>query len=501
MRAFRDAKLKRKLMLILMLVSSITLLLATATYAAYEIVLEHRALANNLTTLGNVIGTNSTAALVFDDQSGAEEILGSLSADPQIVAAALYGRDRRMVARYLRKDAPKGFALPPRPGEGHRFEDGHLTLFEPIVLDNEAIGTMFLVSDLRGFYSRLLRYAAGVVVVFLVASCVSFLLSSRFQRLISGPVVDLAEKMKRVSERNDYTIKAVPYGRDEIGVLIAGFNEMLGQIQKRDTELHERNEALVESELRALAASDAKSAFLANVSHELRTPLNAVIGYSEMLMEDAEDRGHGEHVPDLQKIHTAGKHLLSLINDVLDLSKIEAGKMAVCLEEFELAPLIREVTTTVVPLVAKNANTFQVRECDDVGIVYADPMRLRQVLLNLLSNACKFTERGTITLEIARGMRGGMAQIAFRVSDTGIGLSAEQLSRLFQPFSQADASTTRRYGGTGLGLALSRNLCRLMGGEITVESTPGVGSIFTVWLPLPARGAEMAPPEARGAVG
>lgn len=194
MRAFRDASLKRKLMLILMLVSSITLLLATATYAAYEIVLERRAIANDLTTLGNVIGTNSTAALVFEDQSGAEEILESLSADPQIVAAALYSKAGRLFARYVRQHVPEGFALPRRPGKGHRFESGHLTLFEPVFLDNETVGTICLVSDLRGLYSRLVRYAAGVVVVFLVASCVSFLLSSRFQRLISAPIVDLAER-------------------------------------------------------------------------------------------------------------------------------------------------------------------------------------------------------------------------------------------------------------------------------------------------------------------
>ena len=231
------------------------------------------------------------------------------------------------------------------------------------------------------------------------------------------------------------------------------------------------------------AASRYKSEFLANMSHELRTPLNAIIGYSEMLEEEAEDLAQQTFIPDLQKIHGAGKHLMSLINDILDLSKIEAGKMDLYLENFEVVPMVQEVVATVKPLIEKNANAIQVNCADGLGAMRADLTKVRQALFNLLSNACKFTERGTITLGVAREKRDGGDWINFRISDTGIGMSPEQASKLFQAFTQADTSTTRKYGGTGLGLAISQNFCHMMGGEITVQSELGQGATFTVRLP------------------
>jgi len=234
----------------------------------------------------------------------------------------------------------------------------------------------------------------------------------------------------------------------------------------------------------AEAASRAKSTFLANMSHELRTPLNAIIGYSEMLAEDFEgEEGLEGFVPDLQKIRAAGKHLLSLINDVLDLSKIEAGKMELYLETFEVSRLIEDVVSTVQPLVEKNANTLEFHRADDLGTMHADLTKVRQSLFNLLSNASKFTEQGTITLDVVRETVDGTDWVTFRVSDTGIGMTPEQIEKLFQAFSQAEASTARKYGGTGLGLAVTRRFCQMMGGDISVESELGVGSTFTIRLP------------------
>jgi PAS domain S-box-containing protein len=233
-------------------------------------------------------------------------------------------------------------------------------------------------------------------------------------------------------------------------------------------------------------ANRTKSKFLANMSHELRTPLNAVIGITEMLREDAQDLGQHDFVEPLDRIHRAGNHLLHLINEILDLSKIEAGRLELHLEEVGVAALIHDIATTAEALAAKNHNRFEAHCPDDLGSMHTEPMRIRQILLNLLSNACKFTENGDVSLTAGRDRADGGDWFTFTVADTGIGMTAEQMAKVFEEFSQADSSTTRRYGGTGLGLAISRRLCHLMGGDITVNSTPGAGSTFTVRLPAAA---------------
>jgi GAF domain-containing protein/DNA-binding response OmpR family regulator len=255
----------------------------------------------------------------------------------------------------------------------------------------------------------------------------------------------------------------------------------------------------IEDKSRQLEAADRhKSEFLANMSHELRTPLNAIIGYSEMLQEDAAELGAEQFTDDLKKINAAGKHLLELINAVLDLSKIEAGKMELYLESFDVPSLVRDIAAVIQPLAARNGNRLEVRCPDDAGTMRADMTKVRQALLNLLSNACKFTENGTVALSVAAERSDGRDWIVFEVTDTGIGMTPEQLARLFQAFSQADAATTRRYGGTGLGLALSRRLCRMMGGDVTAASEAGRGSTFTIRLPAQVTEAvaEAAPPAA-----
>jgi two-component system, NtrC family, sensor kinase len=306
--------------------------------------------------------------------------------------------------------------------------------------------------------------------------------------------------------REDELIGGLVVTRRQAGVFAPEVTELLRTFAAQSA-LAIQNARLfreIEDKSRQLEVADRhKSEFLANMSHELRTPLNAIIGYSEMLQEDATDLGAEQFTDDLRKINAAGKHLLELINAVLDLSKIEAGKMELYLESFDAATLIRDIVAVIQPLAAKNTNRLDVRCPDTVGTMRADLTKVRQALFNLLSNACKFTERGTVGLTVTREALDGQDWMVFGVTDTGIGMTPEQLAKLFEAFSQADAATTRRFGGTGLGLALSRRLCRMMGGDVSVESEAGRGSTFTIRLPVQVAepGTDAAPVPAAPAEG
>ncbi len=271
----------------------------------------------------------------------------------------------------------------------------------------------------------------------------------------------------------------------EINAMLEEANRTLeAKVAERTVELHKAMTA-------ARDANQAKSSFLAKMSHELRTPMNAIIGYAEMLIEDATDRADAGAIADLRKILSAARHLLGLINDVLDLSKIEAGKMDLYLESFDVCTLVHDVIPTAQPLIDRNKNQLKVDCPENFGTMRADATKLRQILLNLLSNASKFTEEGVVSLEVTRDQTGPREMIVMRVSDSGIGMTPEQMGRLFQVFSQADKSTSAKFGGTGLGLAISRQFARLMGGDITVTSKMGEGSAFTIRIP-----SEVAPVKA-----
>jgi len=277
---------------------------------------------------------------------------------------------------------------------------------------------------------------------------------------------------------------------DEFEALADQFNDMTGRLQESYADLEKK----VEDRTRQLeVASQHKSQFLANMSHELRTPLNAIIGYSEILQEDVADLGQENLVLDLKKIESSGRHLLGLINDILDLSKIEAGKMDVFIEDVEIAPLLEEVRAIIVPMAEKNSNKIEFRLADDLGTMRTDRTKLKQSLLNIFSNGSKFTQNGRLTL-VAERFETDRPMLRFAISDTGIGMTEEQLGRLFQAFSQAEASTTKKYGGTGLGLAITRNFCQMLGGDVTVASKPGEGSTFTITLPdSPGTPAQVKP--------
>jgi len=336
------------------------------------------------------------------------------------------------------------------------------------------------------------------------ALAILLLLVTLVARRMTQPIIRLehAATAMEGGKFDPATLDPLAARKDELGSLAQTFQAMAREIQTREQRLADWNQNLEETvQARTAALKEAvadaqqarkaaetanrtKSAFLANMSHELRTPMNAIIGYSEMLTEEAEDIGQEEFIPDLKKIHAAGKHLLALINDILDLSKIEAGKMTLYLESFDVKEMLDDVVTTIQPLIEKNGNTLEIRSPDHPGTMRADLTKVRQTLFNLLSNAAKFTEKGTLTIETRRETRDGAEHMAFTVRDTGIGMTPTQLGKLFQAFSQADDSTTRKYGGTGLGLVISKKFCVMMGGDISVESEYGKGTSFTFWLPI-----------------
>ncbi|MBT3809673.1 MAG: response regulator [Rhodospirillaceae bacterium] len=277
----------------------------------------------------------------------------------------------------------------------------------------------------------------------------------------------------------------------ETGGLVTVYTDIT-ELKERERQLGELVDSLAGARDEAMEATRTKSQFLANMSHELRTPLNAVIGIAEMLQEEAVDDGLKDFVEPLERINKAGIHLLNLINEILDLSKIEAGRVEFETGNIEVDALVGEVATMVQSLADQNSNTLMVDCADDAGAIHGDPTRVRQVVFNLLSNACKFTENGKVNLRVRRQAGDAGEMINFEVSDTGIGISEQQVERLFQEFSQADASTTRKYGGTGLGLAISQRLCRLMGGDVTVESELGKGTTFTACIPVHVAGTSSA---------
>jgi signal transduction histidine kinase len=342
----------------------------------------------------------------------------------------------------------------------------------------EKLGTLILIASLT------------------ISAAIAAILAAYTSGAIARPLEATTLIAQRVTEESNFDLQAPVTTSDEVGLLAISINELIQRVA-------EYTEDLQEAKIAAEAANRSKSAFLANMSHELRTPLNAIINYSEMLQEDAQDSGSEDFLPDLERIQTAGKHLLDMISDILDISKIEAGHVTLYLENFDVATMVEEVMTTAQPLVEKKGNSLALKTQGELGMMYADQPKVRQILLNLLSNAAKFTEGGVITIGIERmkieksrptrkhknnddsgsGSLYTAQVLVFRVSDTGIGMTEEQLQQIFKPFIQADASTTRKYGGTGLGLTISQRLCQILGGEISVESQDGQGSTFTVSLP------------------
>jgi len=506
MSIFAIRSIRTKLILLFTATASLTVLLACNSLWVYQLLNYRENLQIEERATAQLIADTSGPALLFDDATAATETLSFLRTDPRIRLACLYDKQGKLVANFVSTRYTVG--CPAAYAAKSLFDSHYLYIVRPIEVKGEAVGQLYLVAGFYEMYVLLFHLGEAGLCVLLLSTLFALGLSSFLERFISRPIIDLTAVATKVSSGGNLMIRANRGSNDETGVLIDQFNVMMDHLQQREADLQSARHGLeskvqkrtidlsneiaerkiieldlMEAKRIAEESNQAKSSFLANMSHELRTPLNAIIGYSEMLHEDAVSTGSAEVSDDLAKVLFSARHLLTLISDILDISKIEAGEMKLYPEIVSSSEVLDDMVATAEVLVRTNRNKFVLVEPVWRGVMLIDALRFRQCMLNLIGNACKFTQDGTISIAVKQRVVAEKSWIQWSVQDTGVGISSAEQATLFQTFLQGDSSATRRHGGSGLGLAISQQLCSDMGGHITVHSLINEGSTFTIFIP------------------